>query len=788
MKNLAILVLIGLASMARGADWPRETQSELGLITIYQPQLGSYTGDSLRARAAISITQGDTTEPVFGAVWLSCRVATDRPNRTVKLEDVSVRRIRFPNGTDQDTARIADVLEEEIPRWELTFSLDELLESLANVEKERDNARGLEVTPPKIILRNHPAVLVLIDGDPEITGVEGTSLKRVVNTPYFLAQEPTTGVFYLKGGSLWYSAVRVMGPWKHIETAPARVGALADQMNSDEEAAGDTEEDIPSTTGVIPEIVVSTEPAELIATDGPPAFAPINGTGLLYVTNTPGRLFLEIATQHYYLLASGRWYSATALAGPWTYVASNQLPADFANIPPGSECDDVLANVSGTLPAKEAIMDAQIPQTAEVDRSGTTSDVQYDGDPQFDPIEGTSMSYAVNSSTPVILLGDRYYDCDQGVWFEGMSPNGPWVVSTRVPPELYTIPPRYPVYYVRYVRVYGYTPAVVYMGYTSGYTGCYVYNGTVVYGTGFHYRPWYRRRYYARPWTWGFGIHYDPWAGWSMGHSHGWWRPRGWFAYHSGRERPGWWGPAGYRPLYRPTAGPVYRRGYHPVYRPVHWTAATPPPSTGGRRNAGSTRGGTLYDQWPSGVRRPTVRPLPPPAPMTVAPAPRTEDPTGQRRTERPQVNKGVQRDEVLTPKPAGQPAREPDVPRTGNTIDRTVRQREVIKEPPPVPRPIEKANNVFVDPNGTILRKTQQNWEIRTQNTWKDAGAQPANGDVEREAQVRQRSAERASSFKAPPPPAPPPQPRPAVAPAPKPQPQPQPVQPSKPPDKKKR
>jgi len=38
----------------------------------------------------------------------------------------------------------------------------------------------------------------------------------------------------------------------------------------------------------------------------------------------------------------------------------------------------------------------------------------------------------------------------------------------------------------------------VYVGYTPGYMGCYVYGPTIVYGTGFYYRPWYRTIYYPR--------------------------------------------------------------------------------------------------------------------------------------------------------------------------------------------------------------------------------------------------------------------------------------------------
>ncbi len=818
MKKLAILILLGLASMAGAADWPREVQSSLGVITIYQPQLGSYTGNYLKARAAISISEKENSEPVFGAVWLDCRVTTDRPNRMVYLEDVSVRQMRFPNGADQDTARLADALEAEIPHWELAFALDELLGSLETGQKEKENARELDVTPPKIIFRNHPAVLVLIDGEPIITPVEGTSLKRVINTPFFLVQEPTNDLFYLKGGAAWYSAPRITGPWKHIEAPPGTVADLADQMNADEEAAGDAEApDVTPATGKIPDIVISTEPAELVASDGPMTYSPINGTGLLYVSNTPARMFVEIATQHYYLLASGRWYTAKTLKGPWSYMASNKLPVDFANIPPGSDCDDVLANVSGTLPAKEAILDTQIPQTAEVDRDGTTSDVQYDGDPVFDSIEGTSMEYAVNASTPVIRFGGRFYDCDQGVWFEGPNARGPWRVCINVPDEIYTIPPKYPVYYVRYVRVYSYTPTVVYTGYTSGYTGCYVFNGSVVYGTGYHYRPWYRHQYFPHPWTWGFGIHYDPWGGWSMGRTHGWWRPQGWFAYSKGPVRSGWWGPSGYRPQYRPVAGPVYREGYRPVHHPIKVVAATTHPPAGDGRTIGSTRGGTLYDRWSTGVRRPTVKPVVPPIVASPVRPPREERlPDARKTDERPgRDNTGKVAPPVVKPderpgrddsrnvvppvvKPEERPGRDDTrkvVPPVVKPDDRPARERDVVKEAPPVPRPVPKENNVFADPNGNILRKNQDKWEERTQNNWKPAVVPPANNSVERDNQVRQRATERVTSFQAPPPPPPPPAPRvtlppPAqrVAPAPAPQPQPAPRPAERQKDKKER
>ena len=487
-------------------------------------------------------------------------------------------------------------------------------------------------------MKDHPAVLVLIDGDPVFIDAEGTSLRRVANTPFFIVQETGSGDLYLKGGETWYRAREIAGPWTVTENPPREAIDLAAKSETEAQAGEETTTPAPE-TGKIPEIVVSTRPAELIATDGPVQFSPIKETGLLYASNTSSKLFLSIAAQDYYILVSGRWYDAKSLNGPWTYVASDRLPADFARIPPGSERDEVLASVAGTIPAKEAVLDAQIPQTAAVERTQATSQVQYDGQPQFEPIENTDMGYAVNASTAVIRVGGMFYDCDRGVWFVGPTPGGPWAVCDNVPPAIYTIPPRYPVYYTRYVRVYSHTPDVVYVGYTPGYTGSYVYGGTVVYGTGYYYRPWYRRYYYPRPWTWGFGMNYNPWTGWSLGFSTGWWRPRGWFAYNNwGRVREGWWGPVGYRPMYRAYAGPVYREGYRPVYRPalpVRGAAAV------GGRFTGAVRTPTMYDRWSSGVSRPTAGDRPRAAVDAVrpaaGPAPAAAGPRGRQGFRRPQ-------------------------------------------------------------------------------------------------------------------------------------------------------
>jgi hypothetical protein len=232
-------------------------------------------------------------------------------------------------------------------------------------------------------------------------------------------------------------------------------------------------------------------PTELIETKGEPQYKPIPGTGLEYAENTNGNLF-RLGGQ-YYLLISGRWFKSASLNGPWTFVNSEELPPDFASIPTDNPKATVLASVPGTPASEEGLIANSIPQTATITRAEAKLTVQYDGEAKFAPIEGTSMQYAKNTSTAVIKVSEgNYYCVEAGVWFKASAPQGPWSIADSVPAEIYTIPPSSPLHYVTYVKVYGSTPEVVYVGYTPGYYGTVASASTttVVYGTGWYYPPY----------------------------------------------------------------------------------------------------------------------------------------------------------------------------------------------------------------------------------------------------------------------------------------------------------
>ena len=237
---------------------------------------------------------------------------------------------------------------------------------------------------------------------------------------------------------------------------------------------------------------------------GKPDFAPIVGTGLLWATNTTSDVLRVGNGGDYHALLAGRWFRASALTGPWTFVASNALPADFARFPPTSLAGAVLPAVAGTQQAKEAMIANLIPQTATVPRrNGPTSTARFDGEPQLAPLSGTNLAYVQNSAVPIIRTApDAFYALKVGIWFTASQLNGPWTVAASVPASIYAMPPTSPLFYVTYARVFGATLEVVYMGYTQGYLGAMTTtDGTVVYGTGYNYSSWIGKAWFPAPAT-----------------------------------------------------------------------------------------------------------------------------------------------------------------------------------------------------------------------------------------------------------------------------------------------
>ena len=492
------------ASLAEGA-WPRQIDANGTTVLVYQPQIDKWQDNRLEARAAVSLQTPGAPQPSYGVIWITARTGVDKERGIVTLEDIKIPKVNFPGAPPGSNERYLRAAREHLPAGVRTVSLEQFEANLA-VTQATAKTVGLPVKndPPRIIMSQMPALLVRIDGVPSLRQVQGSPLLRVINTPAMMLLDPSTGRYYLFASGRWMEAPHVEGPWIPSAAPPASLDAAKRTVM----AAGpvdllDTAAGQPAPTA----IYVSTTPAELIETSGPPTWSPIPGTELLYATNTKAHLFLELKSQFTYVLISGRWFRARSAEGPWEYVPGAQIPPDFARIPEQSPAGVVLASVPGTQQAQEAVIANMIPQTATVNRASATFTATYDGPPQWVPVAGTPLTYAVNSPTPIIRVDAKtYYSLYNAVWFVAASPAGPWAVAGTVPAIIYTIPVTSPIHYVTYVRVYSATPSVVYVGYTPGYLGTVVApDGVVVYGTGVVYTPWVGAVWYPPPPTYGFG-------------------------------------------------------------------------------------------------------------------------------------------------------------------------------------------------------------------------------------------------------------------------------------------
>ena len=524
MKSLAAVFLtlcLISASFAQDIGWPREKSNADATIIYYQPQLDEWKDyRQLDARMAVSIKQ-KTGQPTVGVVYLRARTDANLETRNVVLSHVEIISTNFPS-LDQAGVAAMDKLAKTFLSTDavLNISLDRLLAEVEEKKQDATPAAGVKNDPPKIFVSyDANAILILIDGELVRAPIDKTNLEFVVNTNWDLFFDKPSSKYFLLNGKTWLTAASLEGPWSVTSKLPADLSKIPDQPNW-----ADVKKAIPPPAGAaspVPKVFLSNKPAEIITFKGKPVYAKIPGTQLSYATNTESNVFLQSGENQYYYLVAGRWFRAKSLEGPWTFATAD-LPVDFANIPKNSPRASVLVSVPGTDEATDAVLIAQIPNTVIVDKAKAEAEVAvaYDGEPQFKPIESTSLSFASNTQDKVIKVGDLYYLCFQGVWFMSIAPTGPWKTADSVPKEIYTIPSSSPVYNVTYVTQTTTPSGETEASSTAGYMGMFVIGvavgATLAYGSGYYYPPYYYHGHYPypiyRPYpiTYGVGAYYNP--------------------------------------------------------------------------------------------------------------------------------------------------------------------------------------------------------------------------------------------------------------------------------------
>ena len=568
--------------------WPRhyETPSK-GKVVVYQPQIASWDEQThMVGYSAVSYEPAGANKTELGTIKLESDTKVALDERLVSFSALGITEANFPSLSPDQTKEVVREINASFPEEERVISLDRILANMDKSHITPDNVDDVKADPPSIFYSTTPAVFLGFDGDPVWSPIQDNDLKFVVNTNWDVFQHGT--IYYVRVEESWLEASALEGPWQPSGNLPQSFRKLPDDGNWK-----DVKDNLPGkilSANEMPKVFVSFEPAELILLDGDPKYEAVPDTGLFWISNTESDVFRMGQDGTVYYLVTGRWFSAPDFNGPWTF-ATPSLPEDFQKIPLEHERSRILASVPGSDEAIEAVVLADVPKTARVDRNALKApEVVYQGEPQFGTIEKTSVQRAINTDKDVFKVGDLYYLCFQAVWFTSRTPHGPWDVATAVPKEIYDIPASSPSHHVTYVTIVeddDKNDSSTTFAYTAGYTSVMIAWGCAVWGTGWYYSPyvWYGGYYpiyypYAR--TYGMSAWYNPWTG----------------AYGRGTRVYGPYGGAGFGAAYNPRTG-TYARGAA-AYGPYGSRSAAHAynPRTG--TYAATRQGRNVYGSWGS--------------------------------------------------------------------------------------------------------------------------------------------------------------------------------------------
>ena len=566
--------------------WPRFYGLPSGAsILLYQPQIAAWDKQKhMVAFSAVSYRDGKTADkPALGTIKVEADTRVSVADRLVSFSPLKITEANFSTLQKPVVQEITAEIDKAIPDEERVIALDRVLANLDKSGIVPKNVEGVKADPPAIFFSKTPAVIVNLDGDPIWSPIKENDLKYAVNTNWDLFQHTPTNTYYLRNDASWLKATDVKGPWTAAGTLPASFKKLpADENWKDVKA------NLPGKSGTsVPKVFVTTTPGELILLKGAPNYVTVANTNLLWVSNTESDVFRLGKTGTVYYLVAGRWFSAPDFTGPWTF-ATLSLPPEFKKIPLEHPRSRVLASVPGTDQAAEAVLLAQIPQTARVNRKDVKApDVAFQGEPKFEPIEQTTVQMAVNTDKDVFKVGDLYYMCYNGVWFVGKTATGPWEVATSVPEAIYKIPVSSPANHVTYVTVEESNDEWVTFAAAAAYTGVMISWGCAVWGSGWYYPPYwgyggFYPYYYPRFPTYGYSAWYNPYTG----------------AYGRSARVYGPYGGAGVGARYNPRTG-TYARGAA-AYGPygARGVAQAYNPRTG--TYAATRQGSNVYGSWGS--------------------------------------------------------------------------------------------------------------------------------------------------------------------------------------------
>ncbi len=193
---------------------------------------------------------------------------------------------------------------------------------------------------PQIVVATRPTELVVTEGAPEWTPLEGTQLLSVKNTTGNVFKDLNDQETYVLVTGRWFKAPGFSGPWQSVSarSLPAEFQTIPDDSPKENVKASI------AGTPQAAEALISDQIGETADVDrqkvkfasqisGPPDLKPVTGTPLTYVANSATPI-IEVAPDKWYACQAGVWFKASSAMGPWT--VATDVPAVIYSIPPSS--------------------------------------------------------------------------------------------------------------------------------------------------------------------------------------------------------------------------------------------------------------------------------------------------------------------------------------------------------------------------------------------------------------------------------------------------------------------
>ena len=158
------------APVPTDGDWPRSRTTASGaLLVVYQPQIASWTDQHHAvAYAAVSHTPKGAPKPALGTIKLESDTSVAIDERLVSFTNLKITEPSFPTlERDQLRTAVEEIIASVVSN-DKVIALDRVLANIDTSQIIPKNVEAVKADPPQILFSKTPAILVNIDGEPDL--------------------------------------------------------------------------------------------------------------------------------------------------------------------------------------------------------------------------------------------------------------------------------------------------------------------------------------------------------------------------------------------------------------------------------------------------------------------------------------------------------------------------------------------------------------------------------------------------------------------------------------------